>query len=271
VNQPYSGTELTLFAKAANWKTYVASILSPYLGPRVLEVGAGLGANIRYLSSAQVREWTALEPDAGLTGQIDNAIAEGELPSSVRVVTGTLQALQDDQAYDAILYIDVVEHIENDAAELQSAMNKLAPGGHLIVLVPAHQFLFSPFDAAIGHFRRYGRRSLCKIAPSGSRLEMLRMVDSVGFFAVLANRALLRTATPTEQQILAWDRLMVPLSRIIDPLIGYRFGKSLIAVWSKPSVSCPNMSGAGVRLAPTSEVRSAELPFESTPANQKHC
>jgi SAM-dependent methyltransferase len=231
--QAYIGSELELFAAATHWKSYVATALRPYLGPRVLEVGAGIGANIPALFTDAVREWVALEPDADQALQISGAITAGKLPAATRVVTGTLDTLHDTSLFDAILYIDVIEHIERDADELRLATQRLAPGGRLIVLVPAHQFLFSAFDAAIGHYRRYSRAGLLEISPPHCRIELLRMLDSVGFFAALANRTVLRASMPTPRQIQVWDRMMVPISRWLDPLTAYRFGKSIVAIWSR--------------------------------------
>ena len=223
MSQHYIGSELALFAQATNWKSYVAGLLRPWLGPRVLDVGAGIGSNIPALFVDPVKEWVAMEPDADLAGQIKGAS---------RVVVSTLEALDPSERFDAVLYLDVIEHILNDAAELARAVQHLAPGGRLIVLVPAHQFLFSPFDAAIGHFRRYGRASLRRIGPRNGRLEQLLLLDSVGFFASLVNRLVLRTANPTAAQIHVWDRIMVPMSQVIDRMTGYRVGKSVLGVWT---------------------------------------
>jgi hypothetical protein len=146
-----------------------------------------------------------------------------------------ISALLDAAArFDTILYLDVIERIADDAAEFQGAANHLAPQGRLVVLAPAHQFLFSPFDAAIGHHRRYTAGSLRAIGPRGGRVEVCRMLDSVGFFASLANRLLLRTAQPTPGQIKVWDTMMVPASGVVDRLSGFVFGRSVAAVWSFP-------------------------------------
>jgi hypothetical protein len=225
MNEHYVGSELPLFAMAHNWKAYVATLIRPWLGPRVLEVGAGMGGNIPTLFVDPISELVALEPDAVLAGQIRNAS---------RIVVGTLDALDRSEQFDAVLYLDVVEHILDDAAELARAMPHLKPGDHLIVLVPAHQFLFSPFDAAIGHFRRYSRASLRQVGPKMGRLERLLSLDSIGFFASLANRLVLHAASPSPAQIRAWDQMMVPLSRAVDRLTGYRMGKSILGIWSVP-------------------------------------
>ena len=81
------------------------------------------------------------------------------------------------------------------------------------MLSPAHPFLFTPFDAAIGHFRRYTRASLHRAAPATLSLEKLVYLDAAGMLASAGNRLLLRSAMPTERQILTWDRLLVPVSR----------------------------------------------------------
>src|SRR5438132_12689766 len=109
----YQGSELVLFAGARNWKAYFAAFLRPYIGQRVLEVGAGLGNNIGLLISPLVREWVCLEPDASLADQIQAEIIEGRLPGACRVSTGTIAAIRDSERFDTILYVDVLEHIED--------------------------------------------------------------------------------------------------------------------------------------------------------------
>jgi len=227
----YVGTELELFAAATNWKTYFASVLAPFIGGRVLEAGAGIGSNIAYLRGPAVREWTSLEPDPELAQRITDRAAAGDLTTTRRVVAGTIACIAEGRQFDTILYLDVLEHVADDGAELAAAARRLAPGGHLVVLAPAHPFLYSPFDAAIGHFRRYSRASLVALAPAGCRLISQPMLDLAGFFASLANRLLLRSATPSPRQIAFWDGVLVPLSRLLDAVTGRRFGKTVVAVW----------------------------------------
>lgn len=224
----YVGSELELFSRAHHWKGYFCAQIKPFLGPEVAEVGAGLGGTTRILLADGARHlrWVCLEPDAEMAGQIV------QLPNFCEVHCSTLEPLPD-SSFDSILYIDVLEHIEHDRAELESALRRLRPGGHLIVLSPAHQFLFSPFDQAIGHFRRYSRAGLIASGPAGSRLVRARYLDSLGFFLSLANSRLLRQRMPTPRQIAFWDSLVVPISRRLDPLLGYHFGKTVLCVWQK--------------------------------------
>ena len=100
-------------------------------------------------------------------------------------------------------------------------------------LAPAHQWLFTPFDQAIGHFRRYNKKMIRAITPASLRCVTLRYLDSVGMLASLGNRFLLRRSMPTSRQLALWDRVMVPLSRGLDQLLRYTVGKSILAVWEK--------------------------------------
>jgi len=127
----------------------------------------------------------------------------------------------------------VLEHIEDDRDEMARAAERMKPDGTLVILAPAHPFLYTPFDAAIGHFRRYTRKSLRAAAPPALRLEKLVYLDAAGMLASAANRLLLQSASPTERQILTWDRLLVPVSRGIDSLFAGHAGKSILGVWCK--------------------------------------
>jgi SAM-dependent methyltransferase len=230
----YEGTELDLFADATVWKSYLRSRLRPFLHGQVLEVGAGLGGSTAALHGQGVTRWVCLEPDRKLAERLEKRVREGELPRGCEVVVGTLEDY-DEGGFDAVLYIDVLEHIEEDRGEVRRAAARLRPGGRLVVLSPAHPWLFTGFDRAIGHFRRYTRASLRSLEPPGLRLARLDYLDSVGLLASAGNRFLLRSSHPSHRQIRFWDRVLVRASRAIDPLLRHRLGKSVLAVWERPA------------------------------------
>jgi SAM-dependent methyltransferase len=220
----YIGSELDLFAKATRWKSYWRSFLAPTISGDVLEVGAGIGSNTRVLTGLPVKSWTCLEPDGQLCARIPPELAG-------TIINGKIADLPSVPTYDTIVYIDVLEHIEDDRAELEGAFRLLRKGGHLCVLAPAHQGLFTAFDAAIGHYRRYSKESLRDAGPPNGHLTTLAYLDCAGVLASIGNRILLKQAAPTERQIATWDRYLVPISRRLDPVFSFTIGKSVVGVW----------------------------------------
>lgn len=229
----YVGAELDLFAAATHWKSYLRRQVEPYLGRDVLEVGAGFGGTTRLLCGGDHDAWVCLEPDAGLAGRLEASIRDGELPACCRVEVATLAGMPEGDLFDSLIYIDVLEHIEDDAGELARAVERLKPGGHVVVLSPAHPWLFTPFDKALGHYRRYTRKSLAALTPAGAELARLVYLDSIGLLASMGNRLILNRSMPRPGQIAVWDKLMVPVSRVVDPLLGHTLGKSVLGVWRR--------------------------------------
>lgn len=226
----YVGTELELFGRAKNWKAYWSACLRPFVRGDVLEVGAGIGLTTKALAMGAEKSWTCLEPDATMAAEI---ATRTDLPVSPKIIVGTTADLPPEPTYDAVAYIDVLEHIKDDRGELERAAVLLRPGGHVVALSPAHQFLFSPFDAAIGHERRYTRRTLAAAAPASLVPRKLAYLDSLGMVLSLGNRLVLGQSMPTAKQIAFWDTRVVPKSRWLDKLFAGRLGKSVIGVWQK--------------------------------------
>jgi len=220
----YLGSELELFQAANNWRHYWTSLIAHLTTGAVLEVGAGIGSVTALLGPA-ASSWTALEPDETLLATI---------PESYERLCGTLSAIPKASMYDAILYADVLEHIAADQQEINEAYQKLNPGGSLIVLAPAHQWLFSEFDRSIGHYRRYTKKSLQKIKPNGCMTLTVRHLDSVGIIISAANKLFLKANLPTAAQIRFWDKWIVRFSSWLDPILRYRVGKSILVIWQKP-------------------------------------
>lgn len=229
----YSGDELEIFSAATNWKNYIARLLKPFIKGTVLEAGAGIGTNTTLLLSQEVNSWILLEPDQKFCAVLNQLITEKKLPATCKVFNGYTTDMKEAEAFDAILYIDVIEHIEDDIHEIETATWLLKKDGHLIVVSPAHNYLMSPFDKAIGHYRRYSAKSLLAIGNNKLELVNTMYVDSLGFFASLANRFFLKQKYPTKKQISLWDKGLVPLSKLFDKALSYKAGKTIIVVWKK--------------------------------------
>lgn len=229
----YQGKELELFERAENWKKYFASFISPYIKGDVLEVGAGIGGTTKVLCNGQQSKWICLEPDENQISKIKSLILSGKLPSYCKAVQGTLKDYVSEELYDAVLYIDVIEHIKDDKEEILLATQFLKPGGTLIILVPAHQWLFSPFDRAVGHYRRYHKNTLRALTPASMLVKKLFYLDVVGVMASIVNKLLLKRSYPTQKQIYFWDKYIIAASKKVDSLTKEFCGRALISISEK--------------------------------------
>jgi SAM-dependent methyltransferase len=155
-------------------------------GARILEVGCGTGSNLALLQRYGIVD--AIEPDdqaRGLaTARSGIAVKSGLLPDGVAL---------DDGGYDLIVLLDVLEHIPDDRATLAALRPKLAPGGRLLLTVPAMPWLWSAHDVAHHHQRRYTAKSLSAVVEAtGYRIRHRTHFNSLLFPAVVAARFLNR-------------------------------------------------------------------------------
>jgi len=229
----YQGTELELFASATNWKKYWARKLRPYIKGDVIEVGSGLGSSTKYLYHDAPAKWLCLDPAPSFAEHLARRISAGDLPATCEARCGILADVPPEELADTILYIDVHEHIENDDDEMNTAAAHLNPDGRIIVLSPAFNWLYSPFDKSIGHHRRYAKKDVKRLTVPHLMLQRIFFLDSVGLFASLANKLLLKAATPSANQIRFWDRVMVPVSAYSDRVFGSVFGRTIVMIWQK--------------------------------------
>ena len=243
----YVGEELRVFAEALNWKSYLRDTIGEFITGDVLEVGAGMGATTRALCTGTTSSWTCLEPDGALATRLSATLSAEPIASAPTVRDTDIGGLGQELCFDCILYVDVLEHILEDRQELTAARRHLRSGGYLIIVGPAHQWLYSAFDEAIGHHRRYTRTSLSERIPIGMMPVMLRYLDFVGVGLSAANRLAIREPNPSARQIRFWDRFVVPLSRRIDPLLRWRVGKTVVGVWREPEGPASKAPGPGGR------------------------
>ena len=230
----YQGTELPTFADAINWKTYWSKSLSRYATGTVIEVGAGIGSSTRYICSHfGIDRCICIEPDPSLAAQLSKLVSAGSLPNYCEIKCGILSDLGLNVKANAIFYIDVLEHIENDMEEVATAATHLMPGGRLVVLSPAFSWLYTPFDKALGHYRRYSRKDVNRLTAPELEVERVFFLDSLGMFLSMGNRLLLRSKAPTIGQIRLWDQKFVPISSYVDRIFGSIAGRSIVIVWKK--------------------------------------
>lgn len=222
---------LEVTQQAANYNAWLYARARPYLGRRVLDLGAGIGTFTR-LAADDGRDVAALEPHREYAQLLER---EFGARSNVGVVCSTAEELRDTKraSFDSVLCFNVLEHIRDDASTLSAAHDVLVPGGRLLLLVPAHSLLFGEVDRMIGHERRYSRAPLGKLLRSvGFDVETLRYVNPVGAVGWFVTFRLRRPQRWPRGQYRLFDRL-VPALRALDRL-PLPFGLSVWAVARRP-------------------------------------
>ena len=165
--------------------------------------------------------------------QIAGTILDHPLSRRIYPTLGKLVNLKKSHLFDCILYIDTLEHIEHDKEELISAAKLLKRNGKLIILSPAYNWLYSEFDKSIGHFKRYDKKQLLMIKPASLGVDFIFYLDSFGVLASLGNKLILKKNLPNSNQIRFWDTFLVPISIISDSIFRFKFGKSVVAIFTK--------------------------------------
>lgn len=228
--QAYSGTDnLETMAEAIRYNAFLTGLIrragGSALQGRVLDFGAGTG----FFADRLAPEATGLccvEPDAGL---------RAALADRGHAVCPDLAGLPAD-SQDYVYTLNVLEHIEDDAAAIAQIFRVLRPGGRLLVYVPAFDCLYTAMDRKVGHLRRYRRAMLRRrLAEAGFKVEGVRYADSLGFAATLAYRLFGNNDGGINRSaLILYDRVVFPLSRLLDCLFQRWFGKNVFAVASKP-------------------------------------
>ena len=207
---------------------YCLSFIKKYLQGDILEVGAGCGSFTRNYLSDKVNSLTLTEKDNLNFVNLSNKF-KGNL--KVKVLKESVSNLKN--KFDVILYLHVLEHIKDDNKEIQEAVKKLNDNGILIIMVPAHQKMYSNLDKAVGHYRRYDI-DFFKKEINLIKLINLKFLDSTGFLLYKLNNLIFKKEKfPTKLKIFIWDKFFTPLSIIIDFILMYKLGKCILAIYKK--------------------------------------
>jgi 2-polyprenyl-3-methyl-5-hydroxy-6-metoxy-1,4-benzoquinol methylase len=135
--------------------------------------------------------------------------------------------------FDTIFALNVVEHIPDHEQALRNAMKMLRPGGKVVILVPAFQFLFNGFDKQLDHQRRYTRKTLKKlIEGSGFKLKSTQYFNFIAILGWYISGNILKKEMIPGGQMKLYDKL-VPLWKIIDFFTNRIAGVSVIQVGKK--------------------------------------
>ena len=218
----YGGTDnLEVMAEARNYNAWLSSLVACRTSAcsRIVDFGAGIGTfSIPLLAPSRVV--VGVEPDR----KHRETLAAGGVTS-----VADLSQLSDGWA-DAIISLNVLEHIADDREILRILASKLCAGGVLLLYVPAYPLLYSAMDAKVGHYRRYRMSGLRRLV-SGVGLDVAeaRYLDSLGFLATLAYKCFGSRRGDIDRRALHfYDRWIFPASRVLDRLAWPYFGKNLL-------------------------------------------
>ena len=224
----YPEIALERFDKAGLWIKYVVIKVKRFLKNDILEVGAGFGSFTR----GYMRNFHSIT----LTDTDDNSfnlLKKNFLhDQNVNIIKSSIKDIE--KKFNTIIYFNVLEHIEEDISEIKSALDKLNKGGHLIILVPAHQKMYSKLDKAVGHYKRYGVDFFKKNRFDNSKIVKLYFLDVFGYLLYYANKIFFKEETyPSNLKIFIWDKIFTPLTIVIDFLTAYKFGKNILCIYQK--------------------------------------
>ena len=224
----YDGWELDFFDQAYNFRTYQFDFIKKFIRGKTAEVGPGTGQNIDYYYK-KTNSVYLFEPDKKLFEQIKKKISNyPNIKFFNTEFSGT------GEKFDTIMYLDVLEHIYDDEKELYKAYSQLNSGGNLIISVPAFNFLYSRYDADIGHHKRYIKSDFKKlIGRINPKFSKLIYYDSIGFVLIFLSKIFSNSNNRNiKKKVGFWNQLM-PISKIIDRLTFFSFGKSLLCIIGK--------------------------------------
>jgi SAM-dependent methyltransferase len=232
-DSPTLGRVLEVLEGARHYRDWIFSLAEPYLGSRVLEVGAGSGTMFGCILDRD--RAVALEIDGELVQVLQDRF--GHL-ANVSVIHGSLTAADTAQAIrvqevDSAMTFNVLEHIEDDAAALASVASVLNPGNTLAVLVPAFPGIFGAMDRGVGHVRRYRRKDLiAKMQAAGFSVLKAHYVNLPGYFAWFVNGRLLRADAPAggSRMVSVYDNTVIPVTKALESIVHPPCGQSLFVV-----------------------------------------
>jgi SAM-dependent methyltransferase len=226
---------LARMADVEGYNSWVYRQIRPYLGARVLEVGCGIGNMTGYYVDRHQLVCVDLLPESlalvrrKFPGRPNLHTMQGDICTEATITS--LASYE----FDTAILLNVLEHIENDARALTAIHRLLAPGGHLVLLVPAGRYLYGTLDHALGHYRRYEladlRALLISSGYSVQRLHYMNLAGILGWF--LNSRALRRTLLPRPQ--LALFNILAPLFERLEGCLTPPRGQSLLAICRKPA------------------------------------
>jgi SAM-dependent methyltransferase len=240
----YQGRDLEAMSFARNYHRWILEIFAPYLGSRLVEVGAGSGSFSEFLLERSFNSLSLIEPSAEmfglLTKRLENLLTDARVKPFNALFREVADSLRTEQQPDSIIYVNVMEHIADDERELTAIHQTLAPGGRVFIFVPALRWLYGSFDKLIQHHRRYTKSELeSKCEAAGFHILKSHYLDAAGVLPWWVRYRLLKSPAMEAGAVELYDRMFVPFIRVMENTFRPPLGKNLILIAEKFSTSEP--------------------------------
>tara|TARA_Y100000590_G_C15555306_1_gene952558 strand:- start:335 stop:1030 length:696 start_codon:yes stop_codon:yes gene_type:complete len=226
--EEYPEIALERFDKANIWIKYIIIKIKKFLKDDILEVGAGCGSFTKsYMKKFE--SITLTDMDKNSFSLLQKVFSNEKKIQVLKCNTKDIE-----KKFNTLLYFNVLEHIKDDKLEIKHALDRLNTGGHLIILVPAHQKIYSKLDKAVGHYKRYEIDFFKQNKFENSEIVKLHFLDFFGYSLYHLNKIFFKEETyPTNFKIFVWDKIFTPFTIIVDFLTGYKFGKNILCIYKK--------------------------------------
>ncbi len=234
----YAGKDLEAMSFASSYHKWILEVFRPHLGARVVEVGAGTGLFSEMLLELQPKSLSLIEPSKRMFDQLHERMRQINPESDVTTYNATFSEVaaevRRDQRPDSVIYVNVLEHIDDDEAELGLVHKTLDKRGRLFIFVPALEWLFGTLDVEVGHFRRYNKRDIeTKCRRAGFKIIQCRYFDLAGVAPWWINYRLLKLHKIQVGAVKLYDRYVVPVSKAFESRVIPPIGKNLLLIAEK--------------------------------------
>lgn len=221
---------LDVISKADRFNLWMYETIVPFCQGNILEIGSGIG-NITQYFVLDNKNITLSDLRENYCALLKEKFPENEVVKIDLVADGFELKYSDYlNTFDSVFALNVIEHIEHDSLAIHNCKKLLKPGGKLVILVPAYQFLYNEFDLSLGHFRRYNKTSLnALVQKSGFSIVKSFYFNCVGIAGWFVSGKIFKNKTIPEGQMGFYNAL-VPLIKVIDFLVLKKVGLSVVVV-----------------------------------------
>lgn len=233
----YVGKDLEAMSFAVNYHKWILDEFRPFLGKKFVEVGAGTGSFSELLLAEKPEEISIVEPSEMfefLKQNVSQIATDAKINLHRAIFADVRGEIANGDKPDSIIYVNVLEHIEDDESELEMIYETLEKGGKCFIFVPALMSLYGEFDRKIGHFRRYTKKEIeDKCAAAGFKILKSKYFDLTGILPWWVKYKLLKSDSLESGAVTLYDKIAVPVISRFETILPMPIGKNILLIAEK--------------------------------------